>query len=224
MRFNVLSCFVLLFCACTLWCGEPEKVAEKPKGDIPQNVKTILDTYDQQMKVEKQKYLNIVLKFQKDLKGRLEAEIKTAEQKGKTELVTVLTEKVKQLEENTVEDNFVALGFPGEVKKSTKKMLEEILSSKEWVEKRNPEFFWSFKKGNSSTIRKGKTMIEKDGKVVEKEFISQPKIYSYKIDIEKELLYIQDGDGFTSSKISEKELVFKNGLILLAIEQVKKNP
>lgn len=222
MRITVLTNFVLLFCACTLWCGEPEKAADAPKVEIPQSVRTALENYDKQVEVEKQKYLTLMEKLQKDLKTKLEAEIKTATRNKKDDLVTVLTDKLKELDENKVEVGFLGLGFPGEAKKQTKKMLEDILASRTWVEKNNAEYFWTFKNGNSSAIRKGKTMIEKNGAVIEKELIEGPWLRTYKIDVEKESIYIQNGNVLMISKITEKELVFQDGFTLLAIQPSKK--
>lgn len=213
MRYFILF---FLFFVFSIWGGEPEKVntpkVEAPKVEIPSNVKAFLDTYDRQMDVEKQKYLNLVLKFQKDLKVKLDNEIKIAEQKGKTELVTILTEKRTQLEENTVEDNFVALGFPGEAKKMNKKMLEDILSSKCWCwEQANRECI-IFRNGIIKCWTLQTEMIEEKGVVKEKTTVVETSLSNtkYLIDVEKNLLiftvYRKGSGTIISLSIKEKEL------------------
>lgn len=208
MRYFIL---LFLFFVFSLWGGEPEKAntpkVEAPKVEIPSNVKAFLDTYDRQMDVEKQKYLNLVLKFQKDLKVKLDNEIKVAEQKGKKELVVILTEKVKQLEENTVEDNFIALGFPGEVRRSTKKMLEDILSSTEWSTSGSEKQIFTFKKGTVNRKIMGKVLSEKNGKIIEKEQVVRDDWSTYLIDVDKSVVIFGiQGTNYTCI-IAEKGLL-----------------
>jgi hypothetical protein len=206
-----------------MWCGEPEKVAEAPKVEIPQSIRTVLENYDKQVEVEKQKYLTLMEKLQKDLKTKLEAEVKTATRNKKDDLVTVLTDKLKELDENKVEVGFLGLGFPGEAKKMNRKMLEDILTSRTWVEKDNPVWFWTMKNGVISAVRKGKVITEKNGKVFEEEKIVEgPYLNSYKIDIEKGEMVFTRFENILRPKITEKELVAQNGFTLIAVLPPKK--
>ena len=202
----VSLCFFFL----SLWSGEPEK--EAPKVDIPQSVKGMLDTYDKQMNVEKQKYLNIVLKMQKDLKGKLENEIKTAEKNKKDDLVVVLTEKKKQLEENSVDESgFISLGFPGEAKKLTRKMLDDLLSSKNWTFLGWQDHRVVFKKGFMNAYIKRIEKKEKNG-IIKDEIIVRASYWvdcPYLIDIEKQEVVIKNGTQNLVLSISENSLICK---------------
>lgn len=230
MRYFILF---FLFFVFSLWGGEPEKAdtpkVEAPKVEIPSNVKAFLDTYDKQMNVEKQKYLNLVLKMQKDLKGKLENEIKTAERNKKDDLVVVLTEKKKQLEENTVEDNFVTLGFPGEVKKMNKKMMEDILSSQCWALGKKPrlETCWVFKSGRINPYHKATRLKEANGTTKEVLEIRKGDSWEYFIDVEKQVLFLPwQSEVFTYS-ISENKLTCiasKSGRSLQSLEDMVFTP
>lgn len=214
MRYALVSFFFLLS---FLWCGELEKALEKPKVDIPSSVSMVLENYDKQMNVEKQKYLNIVLKMQKDLKVRLENEIKIAEKNNKDDLVVVLTEKKKQLEEDSVDESgFISLGFPGEAKKLTRKMLDDLLSSKNWTFSGWQDHRIVFKKGFMNVYIKGMEKKENNGTIKDKITMERASWWadsSYLIDVEKQEVVIKTVRRTPSFLIfsfsSEKRLVCK---------------